>query len=402
MSKKIVFATDVRFWQRRTGAHQRIFALVKYLAESGFSVTTCFTSELDTDDRNAIANTGQAVNSLVDDWKPDGIWQAAIWQAKCISNAVFPAAAKRDTSSASTRTLKEFQCPQTESRFHDFIRRASPDIIIVEYVHLAYLVRSLPGPNRPLLAIDTHDVLSRRCQSFRERGFDHWISISAKEEADAIQRFDVIVAIQPQEAAVFRDFAAHHSNVVVAGHPADANAVRPGEMSTDLRLGFLGSNNPANVDAIQRWIQDVWTPLPEPNRPRLLIGGSVCEALKSEATPERLELLGVVNSPREFYQSIDAIINPVQFGTGLKIKTIEALGFGQILLTSSHGVEGMPDPVGDAPWLVCNEPGQWQQAIQEFSRNQMRWPEHRRQVESYVKAHLEPAQVYRELLAALD
>ena len=41
------------------------------------------------------------------------------------------------------------------------------------------------------------------------------------------------------------------------------------------------------------------------------------------------------------YQRADVVINPISIGTGLKIKNIEALGFGKPLVTTSVGAEGL-------------------------------------------------------------
>jgi hypothetical protein len=43
------------------------------------------------------------------------------------------------------------------------------------------------------------------------------------------------------------------------------------------------------------------------------------------------------------------MINPVEFGTGLKIKNAEALRFGKLLITTMNGFDGMPE----ATRLAC-------------------------------------------------
>jgi glycosyltransferase involved in cell wall biosynthesis len=57
--------------------------------------------------------------------------------------------------------------------------------------------------------------------------------------------------------------------------------------------------------------------------------------------PEEVQLMGIVPSPREIYQVSLFMINPMLSGTGLKIKTVEAMAHGRAIISTPAGVEGM-------------------------------------------------------------
>jgi glycosyltransferase involved in cell wall biosynthesis len=63
-----------------------------------------------------------------------------------------------------------------------------------------------------------------------------------------------------------------------------------------------------------------------------------------------------------FYARADVCINPVRHGSGLKIKTIEALAHGKALVSTSHGSRGLEAHAG-AAYLVANDPGDFAQAV---------------------------------------
>ena len=50
------------------------------------------------------------------------------------------------------------------------------------------------------------------------------------------------------------------------------------------------------------------------------------------------------DNPADFYALGDIVINPVFNGTGLKIKTFEALSYGKTVLSSTHSMEGIFSP----------------------------------------------------------
>lgn len=89
------------------------------------------------------------------------------------------------------------------------------------------------------------------------------------------------------------------------------------------------------------------------------IAGGVCEKLT--AVPG-IRLLGQVENLAPVYRSATVVVNPVLFGTGLKIKTIEALGFGKALVTTKAGAEGMDDLAGKA-FLVAGSDASFSDAV---------------------------------------
>jgi glycosyltransferase involved in cell wall biosynthesis len=112
-----------------------------------------------------------------------------------------------------------------------------------------------------------------------------------------------------------------------------------------ISIGYFGSNNGSNVDAVVGFVELAWPKIRERSKQpiELLICGTIADA---QAVQRSAEVAGVrlqrgVRSPASFYQAVDLIVNPVRFGTGLKIKTIEALAHGRPVITTTHGAQGI-------------------------------------------------------------
>ncbi len=71
----------------------------------------------------------------------------------------------------------------------------------------------------------------------------------------------------------------------------------------------------------------------------IVIGGSVCGLLGDLRLPY-VRLLGTVESMDELYGQVDAVLAPLAFSTGLKIKVGEALSRGMPLVSHAHAFEG--------------------------------------------------------------
>jgi hypothetical protein len=132
------------------------------------------------------------------------------------------------------------------------------------------------------------------------------------------------------------------------GHSFDFDQLQPTwRQSRDgpAVIGYFGSHNGSNVDAVTGFVQLAWPRIVAATGGgiELLIGGTIVD---SPLVQQCAEVTGVrvqrdFASPAPFYSSVDLVINPVRFGTGLKIKTIEALAHGRPVVTTSGGRIGI-------------------------------------------------------------
>jgi glycosyltransferase involved in cell wall biosynthesis len=101
-------------------------------------------------------------------------------------------------------------------------------------------------------------------------------------------------------------------------------------------FGYLGSGNPWNVRSIRTLDQE----LVNSRDIDWLLAGSILKQplhLKSLPFP-----LGHVNKLEEFYSAVRCVINPMSGGTGLKIKTVEALSYGRPIIGTVDAFVGLP------------------------------------------------------------
>src|SRR5205823_4222751 len=148
---------------------------------------------------------------------------------------------------------------------------------------------------------------------------------------------DCMMAIQQQQAAYFRQLTGREA--ITIGHIAPIVPVA--EPTTDIpTVVFVGGNNLANRDAVSYCIKEIW-PAIRSQLPgaRLRIAGNVCQDISGVG--DGVELCGQVRELAAIYAEAHVVINPVRAGTGLKIKSIEALGYGRPLVTTPSGALGI-------------------------------------------------------------
>ncbi len=378
-AKRTLIATDVPFWRASTGAQQRIRSLVNCLVKQKlqlrlFVIATDNPSKL----RAEIASISElqspnlSIEVHASSDPPQQLGARLGWHLAGTLNLL---SSKKNKPGSGTLRLADFNWPWAASKFAETVAEFQPDSIIIEYVTLAYLLDAIDTRTKPIQTIvDTHDMLHKRYQDFKERGAAHWIAIEAAEEAAVLNRFDTVIAIQPLEAEQMARMAPS-ANVIVCKHACFADGPHPNVDSfqqTDdqrkLSFGILASNNPANCNAITNFINDVWLPnYSATQNIQLTIAGSVCTGLESN----RPKIKSIVwapelNSTERFYRHIDVVVNPIEFGAGLKIKNVEAIAYGKPLITTSHGATGFIE-APHASILVVDAPERWRAAIERLS-----------------------------------
>jgi hypothetical protein len=166
---------------------------------------------------------------------------------------------------------------------------------------------------------------------------DDW-HLSAAEEAERLRRADVIVAIQAEEH--------RHLSAIAEGRPVvtagiDFDLVADAGIPSGHRILYVASANPMNVKGLHEFLRFAW-PVVRRAVPdaEFVVAGSVCDALP--IAPDGVTRLGQVPSLEPLYRDASATINPAVAGTGMKIKTVEALCHQRPIVTWPNGVDGLP------------------------------------------------------------
>jgi hypothetical protein len=299
----------------------------------------------------------------------------------------------RASSAARIAGLERTFCPDHLLDVLACLRDAvRPEAVIASYV---FMTRCLPlFPPGVLKVVDTHDVFSTKGRKVVQFGVADDLAMSPGEEAAMLRRAEVIVAIQPAEAAELRALAPDR-RVVTAGVDFDlAVATAP---ATEPVALCVASGNALNVRGVRELLSLAW-PLVrrEVPRARLRIVGPVCDAI--DAT-EGVDLLGRVDRLDAAYAGARVVVNPSVAGTGLKIKTLEALSHLRPLVSWPAGVDGL----GDSVKALCTVATDWY----DFSRQVVRLLSddaardlgaHREE----IRRQLAPDAVYAELRAAME
>ncbi len=425
-SQRILMATDIPFWNAKTGAEQRMASLARFFNQDPFEFAVFFLGKVTAADHQLITSQKLNVTFFESEKPPAAFLDRMKWYADATRNQL-QKWITRDKSTISSEvetplplTLADYKWPWAVDQFRRQIVRFRPQVIIAQYVTMAYLIEGLTQKERREIhcVLDTHDILHERGMQFGAAGYLHWLEIEPAEEIRIWNLFDTVLAIQENEAELIRscvqgpkvmtighapqvelDEGSHNANI----HSADT------ESSGPVTIGYIGSPNYSNWHAINRFLIEVWPDLlaMENSQVQLVIAGKICDWFNllepkrvASLAESHVHLLGEVRSLHEFYSQIDIAINPVQFGTGLKIKNVEALAYGKPLVTTASGALGM-SPAAREHCIVVPDFRTMSEELQRLARNPARRQELAKAAFSHAKLEYSSDSAYAELAKQL-
>jgi glycosyltransferase involved in cell wall biosynthesis len=311
LGPRVLMVTDVPFWAPGRGDSARIRALVQFLRK-----------QLDLDLFVIVNRPGKAP-TLSRVTLPLGSETCSAWLAATPEPGVIPA------------------------MLAEVAKRSPLKACLFEYLRLKALRKALPAGVLSLL--DTHDLVNERARSFKSFGVEPPRELTAAAEYAAFRDFDGVVLIQEDDyATVSRHLG--RERCLLAPHPVEMprTTIRPHAR----HVSFVGSESAPNIDGLRWFLAEVWSTVAAPGA-HLHVYGRVGEKVDT-AAHTNVTVHGLVADLPGLYQASDLVINPVRFGSGLKIKTVEAIASGLPLVTTTEGARGLAPHAGRA-FLVADD-----------------------------------------------
>jgi len=244
------------------------------------------------------------------------------------------------------------------------IREMKPDHVLCQLVRTTEYVRTHPRLPKTL---DYMDTLSKGMERRTENASFYMKPLFQAETRRLIRYenlmfdlFDNAVIISAQD----REYIYHplRDQVTVIPNGVDMQHFSPQQQEAKYDLVFTGNMNyPPNIDSVIFLVQKV-LPLVRRERPgtNLLISGvdpsaSVRDLSRSDPL---VDVSGWVKDIRMSYASARIFIAPMQIGTGLQNKLLEAMAMRMPCITSSLANNAVGARVGEAI-LIGNTPEEY-------------------------------------------
>jgi len=307
--KKLVVVTRVKYWLNTGGIYQRSANLIRYLSKN-LDVTVFYVG-------NAAPGDHESASQFSADF-------SLVWN-------------NRETT-YSDEVYKE--------DFSRFCKTKDFDACLIIRIDCAIFKDALPKNTTTFLEID--DLASEQDQGKRDIGMEALWGITFEEELDIFRKFDALIVIHQEHKVRLSNYFSK-DNIIVAGHSVSFKKIPIRDSVKN--IGFIGSYWEANMDAMYWFMYEVWPHYSDTDL-HMHIYGEVARGLH-QFPYENVTVHSYVENIIDIYESCDIFVNPVRYGSGLKIKAVETMANGLPLIASNEGVRGLTH-MKDSAFLLAN------------------------------------------------
>jgi succinoglycan biosynthesis protein ExoO len=225
--------------------------------------------------------------------------------------------------------------------------------VIAQFVIMSRALLRFPKGEVKRL-IDTHEVFALGDAWRTAAPAKLWLRISAEEERMALSRADTVLAIQRHDAQTFR--RAGVADAQVFGHPVEIPPdIRVREALASNTILFISRGHPFDVAGLEWFSREVYPLMSSWLRPEQVVVAGMIKDVMNPRPP--FNFVGRVPDLPGLYARARVVIAPLHEGTGLKIKVVEAMGFGRALVATPFAALGVEEAAGRALAVAASAEG---------------------------------------------
>lgn len=265
------------------------------------------------------------------------------------------------------------------------IKSINPDIVLCNYVFTSNIIQYLP--NHINTFIITHDIIHKRREILNDHKESHNIEYWTQDnEISLLEKSKNLLAIQKEEEQYLKKICPGQ-NIITLYPPIHCTY---GRKANTHHLLFVATNNFFNQTGISWFIHKIF-PSCCALGIKLIVCGRICNFLKKNGlhTNRNIILRGKVENIDKEYLRAGAVIIPLLYGTGLKMKLVEALSYGCPVITTSVGAEGLSGIDGYAG-IIADDPNSFFNGIVEVLYTEDKNRAYSRRAYNYSKTVFNP------------
>jgi O-antigen biosynthesis protein len=245
-------------------------------------------------------------------------------------------------------------------------------------------------PRRPRVVYDAEALYHRRVERQARLATGReadvlWLEAERwrRLETQLAGEVDTVVCVSEDEAGFFRAHGACDVRVFTpwlrGASPTPASLA--GRADIGLVAGWLAGDGSPNADGL-RWFAAHVLPLVVSRMPwaRLRVTGCPPGTLQDLAGPA-IRFEGFVDDLAAFYGTLRVAVVPLRFGSGVKVKTLEALQYGVPVVATRVGAEGLPP---GAPLDLHDDPAACAEAVFNLLHDAGAWRQRRRAIDAWL------------------
>lgn len=303
---------------------------------------------------------------------PSNILDSTKMEAVKMDTRIKPVDAFLNLFSSQSYHIQRFYSKEFELRLTQLLEESEFDIIHLESIYCTHYLKTIRSKSQAKVVLRAHNIefeiwqqLAKQERNSVKAWYLNLLASRLKAyETKVLNQVDAVVPITKEDKTEMTKLGVSvPMEVIPIG--IDVEKINANALHTNaLDLYHLGAMDwQPNVEGITWFLDKVW-PLAASQFSAIscsLAGRKMPTSLLSLST-ENLSIEGEVKSASEFISEKNIAIIPLLSGSGMRVKIVEALAFGKVVITTSLGATGIPFE-DEKNILIANTPNQFAEKL---------------------------------------
>ncbi len=291
-----------------------------------------------------------------------------------------------------------------EAKVTEALKKETYDWVLLEGLYVAYLIEVIKRVWKGKIIVRAHNVehkiwerkLAHEKNLFKKFYLKSMVKRLQKYEIKKLSETDWILTITPEDSEIIKELGINTETYVVP-FGIDTENYQAADLN-DTNLEFIGALDwMPNEEGLLWFLDNVWSTLKNTHLKFFVAGRNATQALseKLKGIPS-VEFLGEVDDAQKFILSHGVFIVPLLTGSGMRVKIIEAMALGRLVISTSIGIEGI-DAVPGEHFVLADSPEEWITAIKNITSHQELARNIALKGKNFVEKHFSNEIIYEQL-----
>jgi glycosyltransferase involved in cell wall biosynthesis len=325
-----------------------------------------------------------------------------------IDSSVKPLDAFLNLFSNKSYNISRFISNDFKNKLIEVIQSEDFDVIQLETLYLAPYVPIIKEHTNALVAMRAHNVeheiwdrITQNTSFYPKKWYlNHLAKKLKKFEVNNLNTYDLLIAITERDLGIFRNLG-YQNGAIASPIGIDINYYKPKKLqgpSQKLSLSFIGSLDwLPNLEGLNWFLNNIWENAAKqfPNLELHVAGRNTPSNLLNNKV-KNVKFHGEVPDAMEFINEHPVMIVPLQSGSGMRVKILEGMALGKLVITTSVGLEGIHAKHKEHV-LIANTPKEFIEAITFCNANPEKVGEMGNAAKVFVQQQFDNKEIAKEL-----
>ncbi|WP_235296205.1 glycosyltransferase family 4 protein [Portibacter marinus] len=309
-----------------------------------------------------------------------------------IDNAITPMGAFSNLFRKESYHVSRFISSEFKEAIVELLKKEHFDVIQLETLYLAPYVELIREHSDAIITMRAHNVeheiwerITKNTTFFPKKLYLNYLTKKLKKfELENLNAYDYLIAVTKKDLKTFKDLG--YKNGAIAspiGIETKSYKLQPKvHKNESFSLCFIGSLDwRPNTEGLDWFLQEVWPSMhiKFPHLKLHIAGRNTPYNIMSLRMPNVI-VHGEVDSAIEFLGQHSALVVPLFSGSGMRVKILEGMALGNVVITTRLGLEGI-DAKHEKEVLIADTPEQFIECVEKCAES----PEFVKQISENAK-----------------